>query len=101
MGWLDDKPKTDIEVIEYTLKQPSETSTHHLKDFFIHSFLLCYIRFSVQISLLPPKKVSFIKRASSLIYALRQVSLVGGNGAELLVGAFRSRRSISGPELAG
>ena len=29
------------------------------------------------------------------------VSLVGENGAELLVGAFRSRRSISGPELAG
>jgi len=29
------------------------------------------------------------------------VSLVGENGAQLLVGAFRSRRSISGPELAG
>jgi len=29
------------------------------------------------------------------------VSLVGENGAELLVGAFRSRSSISGPELAG
>ena len=27
------------------------------------------------------------------------VSLVGTNGAELLVGALRSRRSISGPEL--
>jgi hypothetical protein len=27
------------------------------------------------------------------------VSLVGDNGAELLVGALRSRRSISGPEL--
>ena len=27
------------------------------------------------------------------------VSLVGENGAELLVGALRSRRSISGPEL--
>jgi hypothetical protein len=27
------------------------------------------------------------------------VSLVGENGAQLLVGAFRSRRSISGPEL--
>ena len=29
------------------------------------------------------------------------VSLVGENGAELLVGALKSRRSISGPELAG
>ena len=28
-------------------------------------------------------------------------SLVGEDGAKLLVGAFRSRRSISGPELAG
>jgi len=27
------------------------------------------------------------------------VSLVGENGAELLVGAFRSRKSISGPEV--
>ena len=29
------------------------------------------------------------------------VSLVGEDGAQLLVGAFRSRRSISGPKLAG
>jgi len=29
------------------------------------------------------------------------VSLVGENEAEMLIGAFRSRRSISGPELAG
>ena len=29
------------------------------------------------------------------------VNLVGENGAQLLVGALRSRRSISGPELAG
>ena len=29
------------------------------------------------------------------------VSLVGENGAEMLISAFRSRRSISGPELAG
>ena len=29
------------------------------------------------------------------------VSLVGANGAELLVGTIRSRRSISGPELTG
>ena len=29
------------------------------------------------------------------------VSLVGANGAELLVGAIRSRRSISGHELTG
>ena len=28
------------------------------------------------------------------------VSLVGENGAEMLISAFRSRRSISGPELA-
>ena len=29
------------------------------------------------------------------------VSLVGENGAEMLISAFRSRRSITGPELAG
>ena len=29
------------------------------------------------------------------------VSLVGENGAEMLISSFRSRRSISGPELAG
>ena len=34
VGWLDDQPKADIEVIEYT---------HHLKDFFytsLHIFLI-------------------------------------------------------------
>ena len=29
------------------------------------------------------------------------VSLVGENGAEMLISAFISRKSISGPELAG
>ena len=29
------------------------------------------------------------------------VSPVGENGAEMLISAFKSRRSISGPELAG
>ena len=29
------------------------------------------------------------------------VSLVGDDGAEMLISAFRSRKSISGPELAG
>ena len=29
------------------------------------------------------------------------VSLVGENGAEMLISAFRSRKSISGPMLAG
>ena len=29
------------------------------------------------------------------------VNLVGDDGAEMLISAFRSRRSISGPELAG
>ena len=29
------------------------------------------------------------------------VSLVGENGAEMLISAFKSRKSISGPELAG
>ena len=29
------------------------------------------------------------------------VSLVGENGAEMLISAFKSRRSISGPEQAG
>ena len=29
------------------------------------------------------------------------VSLVGENGAEMLISAFKSRRSISGPELDG
>jgi hypothetical protein len=29
------------------------------------------------------------------------ISLVGENGAEMLISAFRSRKSITGPELAG
>jgi len=29
------------------------------------------------------------------------VSLVGDDGAEMLISAFKSRRSITGPELAG
>ena len=29
------------------------------------------------------------------------VSLVGDDGAEMLISVFRSRRSITGPELAG
>jgi hypothetical protein len=29
------------------------------------------------------------------------VSLVGENGAEMIISAFRSRKSISGPELEG
>ena len=52
------------------------------------------------------------KRASSFIYIggeeksveelnAQLVSLVGENGAEMSISAFRSRRSISGPELAG
>ena len=32
---------------------------------------------------------------------LNFVSLVNENGAEMLISAFKSRRSISGPELAG
>ena len=34
---MGDQPRADIEVIEYSQKQPSETSTHHLKDFFYTS----------------------------------------------------------------
>ena len=41
------------------------------------------------------------KEKSEEEFNAQLVSLVGENGAELLVGALRSRRSISGPELAG
>jgi len=46
------------------------------------------------------KEKSIVKHKSIEELNAQLVSLVGENGAELLVGAFRSRRSISGPELA-
>jgi len=47
----------------------------------------------------PVDRHEIVKEKSVEELNAKLVSLVGENGAQLLVGAFRSRRSISGPEL--
>ena len=47
------------------------------------------------------KEKSIVKHKSIEELNAQLVSLVGDDGAEMLISAFRSRRSISGPELAG
>ena len=48
----------------------------------------------------PVDRHEIVKEKSVEELNAQLVSLVGENGAELLVGALRSRRSISGPELS-
>ena len=48
----------------------------------------------------PVDRHEIVKQKSIEELNIQLVSLVGENGAQLLVGAFRSRRSITGPELA-
>ena len=48
----------------------------------------------------PVDRHEIVKEKSVEELNAQLVSLVGENGAELLVGALKSRRSISGPELA-
>ena len=48
----------------------------------------------------PIDRHEIVKENSVEEFNAQLVSLVGEDGAQLLVGAFRSRRSISGPELA-
>ena len=49
----------------------------------------------------PVDRHEIVKEKSVEELNAQLVSLVGEDGAQLLVCAFRSRRSISGPELAG
>jgi len=49
----------------------------------------------------PVDRHEIVKEKSVEELNAQLVSLVGENGAEKLISAFRSRRSISGPELAG
>ena len=49
----------------------------------------------------PVDRHEIVKEKSIEELNAQLVSLVGDDGAEMLVSAFRSRRSISGPELAG
>ena len=49
----------------------------------------------------PVDRHEIVKEKSVEELNAQLVSLVGKNGAEMLISAFRSRRSISGPELAG
>ena len=49
----------------------------------------------------PVDRHEIVKEKSVEELNAQLVSLVGENGAELLISAFRSRRSISGPELSG
>ena len=49
----------------------------------------------------PVDRHEIVKDKSVEEHNAQLVSLVGENRAEMLISAFRSRRSISGPELAG
>ena len=49
----------------------------------------------------PVDRHEIVKEKSVEELNAQLVSLVGENGVQLLVGALRSRRNISGPELAG
>ena len=48
----------------------------------------------------PVDRHEIVKEKSVEELNAQLVSLVGENGAETLISAFRSRKSISGPELA-
>ena len=48
----------------------------------------------------PVDRHEIVKENSVEEFNAQFVSLVGENGAEMLISAFRSRKSISGPELA-
>ena len=48
----------------------------------------------------PVDRHEIVKEKSVEELNAQLVSLVGEDGAEMLISAFRSRRSISGPELA-
>jgi hypothetical protein len=49
----------------------------------------------------PINRDEIVKEKSEEELNAQLVNLIGENGAEMLISAFRSRRSISGPELAG
>ena len=49
----------------------------------------------------PVDRHEIVKHKSIEELNAQLVSLVGENGAEMLISAFKSRRSISGPELSG
>ena len=49
----------------------------------------------------PVDRHEIVKEKSVEELNAQLVSLVGENGAEMLISAFKSRKSISGPELAG
>jgi hypothetical protein len=49
----------------------------------------------------PVERYEIVKENSVEELNAQLVSFVGENGAEMLISAFKSRRSISGPELAG
>ena len=49
----------------------------------------------------PVDRHEIVKEESVEELSAQLVSLVGENGAEMLISAVRSRKSISGPELAG
>ena len=53
----------------------------------------------INVKIGPVDRHEIVKHKSVEELNAQLVSLVGENGAELLVGALRSRRSISGPEL--
>ena len=69
-----------------------------------YNILIIYINVIIQEALeragfVPVDRQEIVKQKSVEELNAQLVSLVGENGAELFVGALRSRRSISGPEL--
>ena len=61
----------------------------------------CHLRNLLDIAgFRPVDRHEVVKEKSVEELNAQLVSLVGNDGAEMLIGAFKSRRSISGPELA-
>ena len=84
----------------------TEDSAKQLFDYFQLTVISENVRLGATRDLLdragfrPVDRHEIVKEKSVEKLNAQLVSLVGEDGAQLLVGAFRSRRSISGPELA-
>ena len=90
-------------------KKPRNILVPLINCFFFRSLLLLlfstiYIAtrdFQDRAGFRPVDRHEIVKEESVEELNAQLVSLVGENGAEMLISAFRSRKSSSGPELAG
>ena len=74
---MGDQPRADIEVIEYSQKQPSETSTHHLKDFFYTSLPIYLIKVTfAQVNIPSLVLISRNVQAKHKIHSYLQAALI-------------------------